>query len=236
MQPDPDAPRFVRHEFDPADWLPDGPTDDAWQQLRLRVSLWQLRGEQVHDRRRVLIRSDPFDESKFGPADRARFLELLRASDRLDWVVATPQPDRVDPLLREAGADRFPANLMLGVPLATQREAEARIFGLLGTPATRRFAWVAPREPIDLLEYLEDLDWVIASGPEADALPWLRRLRDDCRLADVAFWFLGWGDRPDADRILDGRTWDEAPYWYARWGPACKPGEDLHLTREELWR
>lgn len=238
MQPDPAAPRFVRHEFDPAEWLPDGPADDAWRQLERRVSLWQMRGDQADDRRRVLVRSDPFDEARFGPEHRVRFFQLLQASDRLDWMVTTPRPDRVGPLLREAGADRYPANLMLGVPVETQRDADARVFELLDTPATRRFVWVAPRESINLLGYLEALDWVIAAGPTSgvEALSWLRRLRDDCRLADVAFWFLGWGGPPDPDRTLDGRTWDEIPYWYAAWGPARKPDEDGPRAREELCR
>ena len=49
--------------------------------------------------------------------------------------------------------------------------------------------------------------------PKADALRWVREIRDACRASDVAFFHKQWGGRtPKAGgRMLDGRTWSQYP-------------------------
>ena len=70
-----------------------------------------------------------------------------------------------------------------------------------------------------------EVGWVIVggeSGPGARPMDadWVRKLRDECVAAGVPFHFKQWGSHgPDgtpmhkkaAGRVLDGRTWDEAP-------------------------
>jgi len=59
--------------------------------------------------------------------------------------------------------------------------------------------------------------WVIAggeSGPGARpmAAEWVKDIRDQCRNANVAFFFKQWGGQKRRHgRELDGRTWDEMP-------------------------
>ena len=74
-----------------------------------------------------------------------------------------------------------------------------------------------------LLEDLGEIDfngihWVIVggeSGPGARpmAAAWVRKIRAQCREANVAFFFKQWGGvrKSLAGRKLDGRTYDEFP-------------------------
>ena len=65
---------------------------------------------------------------------------------------------------------------------------------------------------------LRGIDWVIVggeSGPGARpmAAEWVKEIRDQCRRANVAFFFKQWGgvNKKKAGRELEGRTWDEMP-------------------------
>jgi protein gp37 len=53
------------------------------------------------------------------------------------------------------------------------------------------------------------------SGPGARAMrpEWVRDIRDQCRHAQVPFFFKQWGGvfKKKTGRQLDGRTWDEMP-------------------------
>jgi protein gp37 len=154
-----------------------------------------------------------------------------------------------------------PRNVWLGVSAERQQEANERIPDLLATPATVRFVSAEPLlGPIDFSQWLavekislqgrphwtertgsvSDLHWMIVggeSGPGARPMQpaWARSIRDQCRAADVAFFFKQWGSHApasviepldhlpeDADvmlptakgkagRHLDGRIWHEMP-------------------------
>ena len=65
---------------------------------------------------------------------------------------------------------------------------------------------------------LAGISWAIAggeSGPQARPMnrDWVRRIRDQCHAADVAFFFKQWGGiRPKSGgNSLDGRKWLEYP-------------------------
>jgi protein gp37 len=65
---------------------------------------------------------------------------------------------------------------------------------------------------------LEGIDWVIVggeSGPRARPMEadWVRKIRNQCKAAGVAFFFKQWGGlRPkDGGRKLDGREWNQFP-------------------------
>lgn len=111
----------------------------------------------------------------------------------------------------------WPDNLWMGVSVESTRY-RFRIDHLRQVPAAVRFLscepLLGPLHDIDL----NKIDWVIAggeSGPGARQmlLPWVSDIRDQCRAADVQFFFKQWGGRtPKAGgRKLDGRTWDEMP-------------------------
>jgi protein gp37 len=76
------------------------------------------------------------------------------------------------------------------------------------------------------------IDWVICggeSGPKARPMQpeWAQRLRDQCQISGVPFYFKQWGEwypvfqggkpamlrlgKKNAGRMLDGRIWDEVP-------------------------
>ena len=70
---------------------------------------------------------------------------------------------------------------------------------------------------------LEGIDWVIVggeSGPGARPMNpvWVTEIRDQCRNAEVPFFFKQWGgvNKKKAGRKLEGRTWDEMPKLKAR--------------------
>ncbi len=108
-------------------------------------------------------------------------------------------------------------NVWLGVSCENQAMADQRIPHLLKTPAAVRFVSVEPMlGPVDIAQYLinkwkggvlgdeaklmqAQLDWVICggeSGPGARPMhpDWPRALRDQCRAADVPFFFKQWGE------------------------------------------
>ena len=74
--------------------------------------------------------------------------------------------------------------------------------------------------PLDLTGLLgEDaINWVIVGGESGHhARPmdpeWVRAIREQCRTADVPFFFKQWGGRnkKEAGRTLDHQTWDQMP-------------------------
>lgn len=65
---------------------------------------------------------------------------------------------------------------------------------------------------------LREIDWVIVggeSGPGARPMKkeWVTDIRDQCRAADVPFFFKQWGGvrKKRNGRRLEGRTWDAMP-------------------------
>jgi len=108
-------------------------------------------------------------------------------------------------------------NIWMGVSVETGRY-RSRIDALRSTGAAVRFLSLEPLlGPLRGLD-LSDIDWVIVggeSGPGARPLEteWVTDLRDQCRHAEVPFFFKQWGGRnkKKAGRLLEGRTWDEMP-------------------------
>ncbi len=124
-----------------------------------------------------------------------RSLRLVDVSDELDW----------------------PANVWMGVSVENGNYSD-RIDHLRQTGAQVKFLSLEPLlGPVPDLD-LEGIDWVIAggeSGPRARAMreEWVTDIRDQCQVADVAFFFKQWGGvrKKRAGRELEGRTWDEMP-------------------------
>ncbi|MBN1345293.1 MAG: phage Gp37/Gp68 family protein [Phycisphaerae bacterium] len=116
-------------------------------------------------------------------------------------------------------ADRlpWPENVWMGVTVENA-DYTWRIDCLRQVPAAVRFVSLEPLlGPIDELP-LQGVHWVIVggeSGPGARHMDphWVRRIRDQCVPANVAFFFKQWGgvNKKATGRALDGRTWDEFP-------------------------
>ncbi len=110
-----------------------------------------------------------------------------------------------------------PAHIWLGVSIEN-RQALVRLKHLRQANATIRFLSLEPLlEDLGVLD-LAGINWAIAggeSGPQARPMnrDWVRRIRDQCRAADVAFFFKQWGGiRPKSGgNSLDGRKWLDYP-------------------------
>ncbi len=111
----------------------------------------------------------------------------------------------------------WPDNVWMGVSVENA-DYVSRIDELRTVPAAVRFLSVEPLiGPIEDLP-LDGIHWVIVggeSGPGARPMEedWVLSIRDQCRAADVPFFFKQWGgvNKKRTGRELDGRTWDEMP-------------------------
>lgn len=110
-----------------------------------------------------------------------------------------------------------PENIWLGTSIENG-EKKSRAKHIQTTNALTRFLSVEPLlGPIGTIN-LDGIHWVIVggeSGPGARPMliEWVREVRDQCRSADVPFFFKQWGGlRPKSGgRMLDGREWSEWP-------------------------
>ncbi len=105
----------------------------------------------------------------------------------------------------------------MGVSVENAR-FQHRIDHLRETRAHVKFLSLEPLlGPLPNLD-LRGIDWVIVggeSGPRARPMnpSWVLDIRDQCRSADVAFFFKQWGGvfKSRTGRELEGRTWDQMP-------------------------
>jgi protein gp37 len=143
-----------------------------------------------------------------------RVFDVMRQADRHEFQILTKRSDR---LLAMAGELPWAPHIWMGVSVENRRFVK-RIDDLRGTGAHVKFLSLEP-----LLGPLRDLDlrgikWVIVggeSGPRARPIDarWVIDIRDQCRAAEVPFFFKQWGGvfKKRTGRQLEGRTWDELP-------------------------
>ena len=178
--------------------------------------------------RRVFVNSMSDLFHRDVPEDFARnCFRVMLDVDRHVYQVLTKRPTRAAGFVRR-NADLFPRGLPSHIWIGTSVEDQSvdyRVRHLLAVPAEVRFLSCEPLiGPLDLGAFMNEvagrigLHWVIAGGESGiGARPmevgWARVLRDQCRAADVPFFFKQWGGRtPKAGgRELDGATWDEFP-------------------------
>jgi protein gp37 len=166
---------------------------------------WNAEAEQDRIRRRVFCASmaDVYEARPDLAAQRERLWTLITATPWLDWLLLTKRPQNIKRF--SPWSTDWPENIWLGTTVENQKWAVERIPRLLRFPVVRRFLSCEPLlGPVDLSQWINDghslfpIDWVIAggeSGAHARAmLPgWARRLRDQCREADIPFHFKQWG-------------------------------------------
>lgn len=135
------------------------------------------------------------------------------------YQILTKRADRMAELLK--GKLRTAAessHIWWGVSVENRKHGLPRIARLRTAKSAIAFLSIEP-----LLEDLGDvdlsgIDWVIVggeSGPGArPMLPeWVRKIRTQCEVQRVAFFFKQWGGvrKASTGRELDGRTYDEFP-------------------------
>ena len=157
--------------------------------------------------------SDLFHEQV--PADFIqRMFDVMRRAGHHTFQILTKRSERLADLAPRLD---WPENVWMGVTVE-HADYVGRIDDLRATGARVKFLSLEPLlGPMPALD-LAGIDWVIVggeSGPHARPMDaeWARDLREQCRRADVPFFFKQWGgtNKKKAGRELDGRTWDEMP-------------------------
>lgn len=163
--------------------------------------------------------SDLFQEGV--PESYVRLVfEVMNLADWHVYQVLTKRADRLRAL-----TNRMPVELVerghiwLGVSVEDRKYGLPRVDELREARAGVRFLSVEPLlENLGTVD-LTGIDWVIVggeSGPGARPMKkeWVLSIRDQCRAADVPFFFKQWGGlrKKIAGRELDGETYDEIPF------------------------
>ncbi len=154
------------------------------------------------------------------------FETMCRAAHH-QFQVLTKRPERMSEYVESWDKNFGPLaekyrNIWLGSSIETEKYMErARIVS--GLPSFVRFLSCEPLlGSLDLSPVLSGkrrgINWVIVggeSGPRSRPMKkeWVAEIRDQCRRAEVPFFFKQWGgtNKKKAGRILENRTWDEYP-------------------------
>lgn len=151
-----------------------------------------------------------------------KVFDTMEAANWHTFQILTKRSSLMRNFLKGHYADRrVPAHIWFGVSVENGSKL-SRVRHLRQAPATIRFLSIEPLiGPIGKLE-LDGIHWVIVGGESGSrARPmersWVRDIRDQCRAADVAFFFKQWGGlRPKiGGRRLDGREWSQFPKAYS---------------------
>jgi protein gp37 len=144
----------------------------------------------------------------------SRIFATMEACPQHTFQILTKRSER----LRTLGAAlSWPRNVWMGVSVEDGRVI-GRIHDLASVPAQVRFLSCEPLiGPLENLP-LDGIHWVIVggeSGPGARPMrpDWVESIHEQCRAADVAFFFKQWGGvrKHRTGRELHGRTYDEMP-------------------------
>lgn len=144
-------------------------------------------------------------------------LRIFETMRRADWHLYQILTKRSERLLELDAKLPWEPHVWMGVSVES-RNFTYRIDHLRQTGASIKFLSVEPLlGPLPDLD-LKGIDWVILggeSGPGARPVSadWVIDIREQCRQAQVPFFFKQWGGvhKSRAGRELEGRTWDEMP-------------------------
>ena len=147
---------------------------------------------------------------------------VIRVMEQANWhtyQVLTKRSERLRDLLqtglRHAAGLR---HVWWGVSVENRRHGLPRVQHLRSAPAVMRFLSIEPLlEDLGAID-LDGISWVIVGGESGRGarpveLEWVLSIRDQCRKADVPFFFKQWGGvrKGRAGRQLAGRTHDDFP-------------------------
>ena len=144
--------------------------------------------------------------------------DTMEASVWHTFQVLTKRSSLMSRYLRARyGTAVAPPHIWLGVSIEDAKNV-VRLTHLRAAQASVKFISFEPLlGPVGKID-LVGIDWVIVggeSGPQARPMyeEWAVEIRDQCRAANVAFFFKQWGGiRPKSGgRLLRGREWNEYP-------------------------
>ena len=125
-----------------------------------------------------------------------RVFEVMRDNPRHKFQILTKRPERIaENLPGDYSAAAYP-NVWIGTSVEDQKTADERLGRLVyGAARDRMFVSCEPLlGPIKLMRWLIFVSWVIVggeSGPRFRPMNphWATAIRDECKLAGVAFFF-----------------------------------------------
>lgn len=151
-----------------------------------------------------------------------QIFDVIRKTPRHIYQILTKRENRMAAYFKNT---LIPKNVWLGVTVEDRKSGLPRIDILRELNASIKFLSIEP-----LLEDLGNLnlsgiDWVIVggeSGPKARPMDeqWVRKIKDQCRIFDVPFFFKQWGtwgadmvkrNKKKNGRKFQGRTWEGYP-------------------------
>lgn len=143
-----------------------------------------------------------------------RVFKVMNENPQHVFQVLTKRVERLLEIHKEL---KWTHNIWMGVSVEDDRVID-RIKYLQKTRAKVKFLSCEPLiGPLAKLN-LNKIDWVIVGGesgnkPRPMKSDWVLDIQDQCKKADVAFFFKQWGGRNKkaAGRLLNGRTYDEMP-------------------------
>ena len=163
----------------------------------------------------------------------------MRLANWHTYQVLTKRSERMRDLLE--GKLRFvsdQSNIWWGVSIENRKHGLQRLEHLREAPARVRFLSIEPLLE-DLRTFsLKGINWIIVggeSGPGARpmAKSWVLSIRNQCKRAQVPFFFKQWGGvrKATTGRTLDGKTYSEFP---TRNLAAVPSAAELLAMREEI--
>lgn len=179
---------------------------------------WDKKAAEKGVRQRVFCSSmaDIFDKNA-PEGIRDRLWALIKATPNIDWLILTKRIGNAKSMLPPDWGDGY-KNVWLIITVVNQEEATRDIIKLIDTPAAVRglsmepllgevsLRWLpafpenapttaqSPSGTTNEYDGLRKLDWIIAGGESGcNARPmnldWARSLRDQCKAANVPFFF-----------------------------------------------
>jgi protein gp37 len=148
-----------------------------------------------------------------------RVAEVMALADWHIYQVLTKRSERLMNLL-QTKLERYSnkPHIWWGVSVENKKHGVPRISHLQSTSASTKFLSVEPLlEDIGRID-LSGISWVIVGGESGHgARPikaeWVKSVRDQCKAAQVPFFFKQWGGvrKSENGRELEGKTYNEFP-------------------------
>lgn len=178
-----------------AEWGKDTPRIPASEAYWREPVKWNAKAAKKGERVRVFCASvaDVFEARDDLDGYRARLWALIEATPSLDWLLLTKRPEEIMRRIPAEWRDGLPPNVWAGTTVENQKYADERIGHLVTVPARVRWLSMEPLcGPVDLTEYLDRLQWIVAGGESghgarASDVQWYRDLRMQTGCEGVAF-------------------------------------------------
>jgi len=170
-----------------------------------------------------------------------RVFDTMEKANWHKFQILTKRSSRLRNYVNARYGERFaPSHIWLGTSIEDGSK-KSRVDHIQATNASVRFLSIEPLlGPLGQLD-LNGIHWVIVggeSGPHARPMlvEWAREVRDQCKAANVPFFFKQWGGLTpkSGGRLLDGREWSQWPMTHTTCR-AAKGGHAMAAPTQTTW-